>query len=203
MSAIDLAAPAPTDPELEAMRRPFRWALLAVAIGFVLVGGLIAAFGTGRDRPEGAAERWLTEVGDLTRKGVAEDAQRYVAEHGGADAVATLLPGVDTHGKSAFTSLEVGKAISGPAGVRVPFAVELRDDAGTSVTGAVLLARHGDSWHVVAVDHRAPGEKVPSEGGAAIAKAPAGLYGGAIVVGLGVTLACGVLLRRATPISRQ
>jgi hypothetical protein len=193
VSALDTTV----DVELDAMRRPFRWALLGVAIAFVLIGGLIAAFGTGRDRPEGAAEHWLTEVGDLTRKGVAEDAQRYVAEHGGADAVEALLPREDTDGKSAFTSLEVGKAISGTGGVRVPFVVELRDDAGTKTKGAVLLVRQGDSWHVVAVDQRAPGEKVPSEGGAAIAKAPAGLYGGAVFVGLLVTFACGALLRRA------
>ena len=197
MSAIDSTAPARLDPELQAMRRPFRWALLGVAIAFVLIGGLIAAYGTGRDRPEGAAERWLTEVGDLTRKGVGEDAQRYIVDHGGGDYANALLPREDTDGKSAFTSLEVGKAISGATGVRVPFALEVRDDAGTTVKGTVLLARQRDSWHVLAVDQRAPGEKVPSEGGSAIAKAPAGLYGGAIALGLLVTLACGILLRRA------
>jgi hypothetical protein len=191
------------DPELRAMRRPFRRALLGVVIGFVLVGGLIAAFGTGRDRAEGAAERWLSEVGDTTRKGVSGDAKRYIAEHGGEASVAALLPTDDVDGKSAFTSLEVGKASKAADGTeRVPYLLEQRDDKSTKVEGTLVLTRAGDDWRVVGSTPRAPGEKVPSEGGPAIAKAPLGLYTGGVVVGIGVTLVCSALLRRVGDSSR-
>jgi len=68
--------------EVERLKRPFRFVLLAVLIAFVVVGGLIAAFGTGKDRPEGAAEHWLADVSDTTRKGVRDDATKRVAEDG-------------------------------------------------------------------------------------------------------------------------
>lgn len=182
------------------MRRPFGRALVAVAISFVLIGGLIAAFGTGRDRAEGAAERWLTEVGDLTRRGVGVDAATYVDVHGNAVAAAELLPRAELDGKSAFTSLEVGKAATATGGdVRVPFVVEYRahaDGGPTSVVSTLVLSRNADGWRIVRVAPRAEGELVPSEGGAAIAKAPVGLYAGGAAVGLGVTLACSWLIRR-------
>ena len=185
------------DHDLVAMRRPFRRALLGVGIAFVLIGGLIAAYGTGRDRAEGAAEHWLSEVGDLTRKGVAADARTYISEHGGADAAAALLPAKDEHGKSAFTSLEVGKASTAADGtVHVPFVIEQRDDANTKLKGTVVLTKVGDTWHVKGTQPRRPDEKVPSEGGSAIAKAPGGLYAGGIVVGVFVTLGCAYALRR-------
>ena len=56
--------------EAAALKKPFLIGLLATVIGVVIVGGVIAVFATNTDdRPEGVAERWLTAVGDTTRKG--------------------------------------------------------------------------------------------------------------------------------------
>ena len=187
------------DAEIERMRQPFRHALLGVAISFVLIGGLIAVYGTGRDRPEGAAERWLTDVGDTTRDGVAKDAAIKVAEHSEPGIAGPLVPaGIDFHGKSAFTSLEVGKAKTVDGNVRVPFEVTLRyhGDGPERYDGTLILERRGDAWHIDAYVLRDPGERVPSDGGPPVAQAPLGLYAGGVLLGVAVTIACSALLRR-------
>ena len=61
--------------ETHALRRPFLIGVLAAGIGVLLIFGALAiVVASTDDRPEGVAERWLTAVGDLTRKGVHDDA---------------------------------------------------------------------------------------------------------------------------------
>ena len=118
--------------ETAALKKPFLIGLLATAIGFLVVGGFIAILASNTDdRPEGVAERWLTAVGDLTRKGVHDDAAKRISAHGDASLADPLLKDVKADGKSAFTSLEVGKA--------------RRVDAETVLVPAKLVGRGWDT----------------------------------------------------------
>jgi hypothetical protein len=190
-------AVASTDRDL---RRTFVLVVGAVVAAFVLIGGLLAAFGTGQHRPEGVAERWLVAVGDTTRKGV-RDRSREEAEKVGPLALANdLLPDEDTDGKAAFVDLEVGKAVDAGEDVRhVPFRLHQRqaDGVGPAVEGTVVLTRRGEDWAVSALDPPVAGRTVPSEGGAPAADAPWGLYLGAFGLAVVLTAGCVVLLRIA------
>jgi len=182
------------------LSRPFRRGLLAVGIGFVLLGALIAAFGTGANRPEGVAERWLTDVGDTRRDGVRDRAREEVEELGSLDLAAGLLPEQDTGGRSAFVDLEVGKAQRDGALARVPFRLHQRlgDDTGDPVEGTIVLRElaedDGAGWEVLAVDPPVEGEAVPSEGGDPAAEAPIGLFVGAVAVSVAVAVVCSRLV---------
>jgi hypothetical protein len=189
-----------TTTEIETLKRPFRLGVLAVAIGFVLVGGLIAAFGSGQDRPEGAAERWLTHVGDTTRKGVGEDSKKEVAK-GGDPLLADFLIGAnaDKDGKSTFTAIEVGQARRSDASrVEVPVLLAYRSDA-ESFEGVLVLQKQADDWKVIEAKTLDPTLRVPSEGGKPVANASLGLYAGAGLFGLLITAGLSAVVRRAGP----
>jgi hypothetical protein len=187
----------PTVADDADLRRPFRLGVLAVAIVFVFLGALLAAFGTGADRPEGVAERWLTDVGDTTRKGVRERAARQAEEVGPLALAADLLPTGDTDGRAAFIDLEVGKATTVGDAVEVPFRLHQRIDgeAGPPVDGTVVLVDGPDGWEVIALDPVVEGKAVPSEGGDPAAEAPLGLFAGTLVVAVLLTAGCSVIIR--------
>jgi hypothetical protein len=181
-----------------AFRRAYRVTLLAVLIGFVLVGGLIGAFGTRKARVEGVAERWATAVGDTTRKGVGADAQKRIEEHGDPSLVGNLVdPSVNHHKKSAFSALEVGRAERVTQDVaRVPLKVEYHEATEGKVGRSVLTLQRSDgAWHVISVDGADPSLRVRSDGGRAVTRAPIALYAGTLVVGALITVACGALIR--------
>lgn len=184
------------DTELQSLRRTMPRVLLGVAIAFVLIGGIIAAFGAGADRPEGAAEQFLNDISDTTRKGVEHDALARVQKLGDASLIAQLIPaGFDADRKAAFTDIEVGAATRNADGDVVPFRVRLRD-AKQDERAALMLVKVGDSWHVQGIVDAQLAGKVPSEGGSKVASAPAAVYIGALVVGAFVTLAISALNRR-------
>jgi len=171
--------------EDSALVAPFRRALLGVVILFVFVGGLIAAYGTGADRPEGVAERWLSNVGDTRRDGVKDKARTSAEKVGPVSLAASILPKQGSGGDSAFADLEVGKAASDDQRTLVPFRLhqELGDSANKDATyGAVQLVKVGDTWKVTAVLPQQPGLKVPSQGGSPAAKAPKTLFLGTLAV---------------------
>jgi len=185
--------------EVAELRRPFKVALLAVAITFVLVGGLIAAFGTGADRPEGAAERWLSDVSDTTRKGVLNDARQRVADDGDpAIAQAIIGEHADKDEKTTFTAIEVGHARrSEPNSAQVPILVSYRAEGAGNYEATLVLNKIDDRWRVVALLPLDATLRVPSEGGGSVANATFGLYAGAVVVGGFVTLGASLLVRKA------
>lgn len=203
MTAPTTASARSVDPELVQMRATFRRALIGVAAGFVLLAGLIAAFATNRDRPEGAAERWLTAVSDTTRKGVDDDARKEAGERGVAELVGRLIPSdVDFDGKGAFITLEVGQAIADGDRTRVPFEAVLREHApGTpdAIVATAVLEREDDRWRVVAVDERRTGELLPDEGGPRLSSAPPTLYLGAVAAGIVVAALCSLVVRLLRP----
>ncbi|MDP1818695.1 MAG: hypothetical protein Q8K58_02225 [Acidimicrobiales bacterium] len=184
-----------------AFARPFRRGVLGVAILFVFIGGLLAAFGSGADRPAGVAERWLADVGDTTRKGVRDRSREAAEEVGPVELAADLLPDGDTDGRAAFADLEVGQATvreeGGSPTAFVPFRLHQRVDGETrdAVDGTVVLVDDGDGWRVAAVGPPVPGQEVPSEGGDPAERAPVGLFVGAIALAIVLTVTCSALVR--------
>jgi hypothetical protein len=181
--------------------RPFRLAVLGVAIVFVLIGGVLAAYGTGADRPEGVAERWLNDVGDTRRDGVKDRARDDADEVGPVSLAATILPEGSTDGRAAFIDLEVGKAVDTDGTTRVPFRLHQRVDgsAGPPIFGAVRMVQRAGRWSITAVEPRRSGLEVPSDGGPPAAEAPIGLYLGALLVAALVTAFCVLLVKAADP----
>jgi hypothetical protein len=184
--------------ETDALKKPFLIGVLAVGIVVVLLGGLISLFGSTDDRPEGVAERWLTAVGDLTRKGVHSDAVKRVSAHGDVALGEQLLEGVKAEDKSAFTELEVGKARRSGDTALVPAELVGRGYAdGVKRLQLLVLQRSGDSWRVVELRAPDPTLRVPSNGGDVAAKAPLALYGIGLIIGVGVAAAASALVRAA------
>ena len=207
-AAGDISGPARTRAAEDrfddrALVGPFRRGLLAVAIVFALLGGLIAAFGTGANRPEGVAERWLTDVGDTMRDGVSDRAREEAEQIGAVTLAAGLLPEEDTDGKSAFVDLEVGKAVRDGGLARVPFRLHPRegDATGDAVEGTIVLREldddDGEGWEVVEVAPPVDGQAVPSEGGDPAAEAPVGLFLGGIAVAAVVAIVCSRIVHAA------
>lgn len=184
--------------------KPFRLGLLGVGIIFVLLGGLLGAYGSGAHRPEGVAERWLSDVGDTRRDGVKEQSREEAEEVGPVSLAADLLPAEGTtDGRTAFIDLEVGKASAdGPdRSTRVPFRLHQRIDgkAGDPIYGTVVLVRQDGRWQITALEPAVVGTAVPSEGGKPAAKAGLSLFAGAIGVSFLLAFACAGLVRAAGP----
>jgi hypothetical protein len=178
-----MSAPARRD---DPFRRTFALGAVAALAVMICLGGLIKVFGTGADRPEGAAERWLVAVGDTTRDGVAGDARDRAERIGPLALGAPLLPTVDTDGDAAFSDLEVGNADESGGVARVPFRLHQYAETGDEpvLTGSVVLGRVDGDWAITAIDTRRPGEEVPSEGGAPPSNAPLGVWLGGLALGL-------------------
>src|SRR5262249_14668044 len=153
-------------------------------------GGLIAAYGTGSDRPEGVAERWLSNVGDTRRDGVKDKARESAEKIGPGSLAASILPTQGSGGGSPVADPEGGEAAGDGHRTGVPCRLhqELGDSANEHATyGAVQLTKVGDDWKVTAVLPEQPGLKVPSQGGSPAAKAPFTLFLGTLAVALLIT----------------
>ncbi|MGH9188070.1 MAG: hypothetical protein ACRD0U_20045 [Acidimicrobiales bacterium] len=184
---------------VEPLRRQFTVGVGLVLAAMVMLGGAIKLFGTGADRPEGAAERWLAAVGDTVRRGVSGDARGRAEKIGPLELAAPLLPAVDTGGDAAFVDLEVGDANQQGDEARVPYRVRQFADSGDPqvVEGTLVLNRVDDRWRVVALVDRQPGERVPSEGGAPPTEAPFGLWVGAFLTGVALCVLASVAVHAA------
>ena len=202
-----MAVPSSTTKPSTTVRRSTFVAVIAVVL--VVIAGLGVAIhfaNAGHHRPSGAAERWLAAVGDMGRRGVTADARKR-AEHIGSPAIAApLLPPTHDPRHSEFADLEVGKAIgAGSGATRVPFRLhqQLASGVGPLKRGTLVLQRSRDTWHVVALDSRRPGEKVRSEGGPPASRAPFALWLGAIAVGLVLALVAHAITRYAERSSQR
>jgi hypothetical protein len=183
-----------------AFLKPFRIGVGAVLCLFLAIGGLLAAFGTGEDRPEGVAERWLVDVGDTQRKGVREQSRDDADEVGPVELAAGLLPKEDTDGRAAFIDLEVGKAVDSAEGTKVPFRLHQRIDgsAGPAIDGTIVLQEDSDGdWRITAVTGPTDGLEVPSEGGRPAAESGWGLFAGALAVAVLVAAGSSVAVKAA------
>lgn len=172
--------------------------LLACAAVVIAMAGGIFWLSHGRSRPEGVAEKWLTAVGDTTRKGVEADASKRAEKIGPLELADRRLLDDDTDGKTAFADIEVGKAVRSVADdattVKVAFRVHTRRNHAkdlVEVNGAATLVKTSGDWHVTAVDLvrdlHTDGATVltgipalPSDGGPPPSSAPWSLWIGAL-----------------------
>lgn len=186
------------EQELEALRRPFQMGMLACVAVLVCIGGIIAAFGTGADRPAGIAERWLVAVGDTTRDGIAGDA-RDRADHYGGVALGEPLVQASAldDGKAAFVALRVGRDLD-PAADRavIGFEVEPANES-EPIGGRIELARVDGEWLVTAVTRGDPGPLDRPE------RAPAAAWFVGIALGCVIAVGCSVATRAASPRPRN
>ena len=187
-------------------RRTFAIGIVAVLLGFVVIGFGIDRLNGDRLRPEGVAEDWLVAVGDTTRKGVREQSAEDANELGGLEPARPLLDlAGDTDGKRAFSDLEVGKAVGDRDTVRVPFRLHVheQDDAAEGVVVLTRIRQIGadaeGGWLVSHLDDRRPGEEVPSEGGPPPSSAPTWLWALGLAAGLVLTALCSTAVRLAGP----
>jgi hypothetical protein len=183
-------------------RRTFATGMVIVVVSIIAIGFGIHALNGTRQRPEGAAEHWLAAVGDTTRKGVRTESVDRAEDFGPVSLAQPLLDEAgDTDGKRAFTDLEVGRADVGADGLtRVPYRLHVFD-VDDPKDGAVVLQRKTGShdWRVVALDARAPTEKVPSEGGDPPSRAPAWTWVLALAFGVVLIALCSAAVRLASP----
>ena len=181
------------------LRRTF-WKGIVACLGVVVaLGFVIHALNEGNHRPEGIAERWLTAVSDTGRNGVRADATTRATKIGPLSIARPLRPADPDTRHGLFSDLEVGRATHVAGGVRVPFRLHqyVRHGKGPERTGSIVLRRAGDSWEVVALDRRLPGERVPSEGGAPASRAPTSLWLTGLVIGAGLAAIAALLVRWA------
>ena len=174
----------------------------ALRVVLVAVVAATALGGCARSeaRPSGVVERWLQAVGDQGRDGLRDDAQERAAKYGDPSVSAAVVPDNAEPDERHFSDLEVGKAVEGPLGARVPFRVTARLDGGEKDerTGTAVLARRGDKWFVTAVEPQAAGERVPSAGGPQPARAAPAQWLVALLLGIAITFAS-VLIIEAQP----
>jgi hypothetical protein len=182
------------------MRATF-WKAVVICLAVVVGLGLVIHWlNAGHHRPEGAAEHWLSAISDSGRSGVRTDALERASDIGPPALARGLVQGVDTGGKHGlFSDLEVGRADGNDTEVRVPFRLHQYRAQGknTVVTGAVVLRRTGDTWHVTGLSPRTAGEAVPSEGGPPPSSASWGVWLIALAIGCVLALLTSVLVRWA------
>lgn len=204
------------DEELRALRRPFAIGVACVVLVIVLLGLVIARFGSNADRPAGIAERWLVAVGDSTREGIEDDARDRLQELSSsglhvADVDALLdLPSDAEDGESRFESIRVGPPLDDGLPTNVPAVVTPR--GGDPAELLVLVVGEGGDRRVVAATlldevstsetGALPGEALDSIGGFPIERperAPIGWFVGALLLGGLITVGCVAAVRAATP----
>jgi hypothetical protein len=193
------------DEDYAKLRVAFTKGIVIALAVMVLIGVGIHFANAGHHRPEGAAERWLNAISDLTRKGVKKDAEKRATETGSVALGRTLLPKVDTGGKGGFPDLEVGKAHVVGDTARVPYHLHQWADSGAGAVrrGTIVLQRQPDDrWKVTNLAPRRAGERVPSEGGAPPSSASLGVWVGGALFGLALTVAMSLLIQWASRSSR-
>lgn len=160
-----------------------------------LVAGLVLA-GCARsdERPAGVAESWLNEVAKQGRPGIRADAERRAGELGDASVARSLIPARPEPDESYFSDLEVGRAAVAGDGskAQVPYRVTQRaivDGKAAKVdrTGTLVLDRVDRGWRVVGATGAIPSLKVPSQGGPLPARAKAGHWLIALLLGIALT----------------
>ena len=175
--------------------RSFSIGIACLLVFIIVVGIGIHAANAGHHRPEGAAEHWLSAVGDSTRKGVHDDAVKRAEKIGPVSLAEPLLAGVNAEKKSAFPDLEVGKAVVNDDVARVPYRLHVRNQNAPRA-GTVLLRKAEGNWHVFQLG--APEGKVPSQGGSPPSSAPGSLWIGAALLSLVLTVVASLLVRAAS-----
>ena len=169
---------------------------MVAVLGVLALGASACALD--EPRAAGVTERWLTAVGDQGKKNLVTKSQERAAEYGRGELAPEVIPPNAAEDERHFSDLEVGKAIESGDTARVPFRVTARIEGNETEEreGTAVLGRQGGRWYVVDVVDRAPGEEVPSEGGARPASASGRHWATAAVIGVVVTAISAVVIRR-------
>lgn len=158
----------------------------------------LAGCSTDRDRAAGITERWLQAVSDQGRDNLFATAGDRAADYGEPALTDDLLPRPADRADDEryFDDLEIGAARVEGDQARVPFRVTRNLAAGDTdeLSATAVLQADGDTWRVVGIDERSPGEEVPSEGGARPATAAPRHWLTAIGIGVAITLASVALI---------
>ena len=171
-----------------------RFVVVLAAVAVVLLG----ACALDEARPSGVTERWLTAVGDQGRDNLLSKSRERAAEYGQQELAAEVIPENAEEDERHFSDFEVGKAIESGNTARVPFRLTARLEGGDTEerTGTAVLNHTDDGWFVVGVEQRAPGERVPSEGGSRAASASTGQWAATALIGVLVTVVSALVIRR-------
>ncbi len=186
------------------LKRPFLIGVLFCVCALIVIAGVVRLADDRDPRPEGTAERWLTDVSDTTRKGVKADATKRAEEIGPIALAASILPTNGVAGKGAFPDLEVGKATVAGASpartARVPYQVHQRSKTGSNpkLLGTIVLAEQPDrTWKVTSLEPRLATERTPAEGGDLPSGAPAIAWVLALAAGVVITALCALAVTAA------
>ena len=170
-----------------------------VLVAVVLMGAAALLTGCARDeaRAAGAAERWLAAVNDQGRDNLRDDSIERAIEYGEQSLVERVVPANAEDDERHFTDYEVGKALETGDTARVPFRLTARIEGDTEEReGTFVMTHTAEGWRVTGVEPRGAGERVPSEGGARPASASLAHWLGAAVLGVAVTVASALVIRR-------
>jgi hypothetical protein len=164
--------------------------VLACLVAVLALGGCARS----DERPAGVAESWLQEVAKQGRPGIRADAEKRAADLGDPAVARGLIPARPEPDEKYFSDLEVGRAALAGDGskAQVPYRVTQRvivnGKADTAdKTGTLVLDRAGRGWKVVGATGPIPALKVPSQGGPLPARAKAGHWLTALLLGFALT----------------
>jgi hypothetical protein len=162
--------------------------------------GVLVAGGCAREEPRaaGVTERWLAAVGDEGRDNLRDKSVKRAEQYGEPGLEDKVVPDNAEKDERHFSDFEMGKAIERGATARVPFRLTARLEGGDTEeqAGTAVLHRAGKGWRVVAVEARAPGEQVPSDGGPRPSSAKAAHWLGAAVVGVVLAILSALIIER-------
>lgn len=169
-----------------------------IAVVAAVAVALLASCARDEPRAAGITERWLTAIGDQGRENLVSKSRARALKYGRLEPASELIPPNAESDERHFSDLEVGRAIETGDTARVPYRVtaRLEGDETEERAGTAVLSRRGNGWFVVDVDERAPGERVPSEGGARPASATAGQWATALAIGVAAAVASALVIRR-------
>lgn len=198
--ALDSGAVGPLPPPPDArLRRSFTLGLAATIAALGALSAVALLFGSGQQRPSGAAQEWLFDISGTTASSGRQAALAQAAKLGNPALGRSLIaPG--TSGQPAFTSIVMGPARVSASTATVLFTVTRPGHAGglPALAGAVYLSRSTTGWQVRGVGGlhptgTVPAPVVPGLGGPAWAWAA----GPVVLVGVVGTLSYSLVRRAA------
>ena len=185
------------------LQRSFALGLVGALVLLGALSGVVVGFGSGQQRPSGAAEEWLFDMAGSTASS-GRQAALSQAEALGPPALAKVLIAPGTHNEEAFNRISTGSTKVSARTARLQFWVvrPARPPAPTSLSGVLTLHRSAAGWHVVAISNLHEVASAPPPTSPAL---PGPLFAwplGAIAVVVLLTAGATLVLRRAGCVAR-
>lgn len=180
------------------LQRSFTVGLAGVVLALGALAGVVFAFGTGQQRPSGAAQEWLFDVSGATASS-GRQASLAQARKLGPPALANPLIAPRTHNEAAFNRIVVGRSrVSGNTAI-VAFTVvrPVRAHTTSTLTGTLTMHRSSTGWRVVRISGVHPTKIVPLPVAPGLAGPWAAWAGGTLILVVSITALGTVVIRRA------